>query len=81
MQNQTTKKRNANIDETKLHDTKNISSRVTTKIIKFEILDNKLNFTKQKRDQRLTHICYEKNVAIEVLQFNATHYKNIKNIH
>ena len=46
MQNQTTKKRNANTDETKLHDTKNISSRVTTKIIKFEILDNKLNFTK-----------------------------------
>ena len=37
MQNQTTKKRNANIDETKLRDTENISSRVTTKIIKFEI--------------------------------------------
>ena len=46
MENQTTKKRNANIDETKLLNTKNISSRITTKIIKFEILDNKLNFTK-----------------------------------
>ena len=32
-----------------------------------------VNFTVEKRDQRLTRICYEKHIAIEVLQFNAAH--------
>ena len=32
-------------------------------------LDNKPNF---KRDQRLTRVCYEKYIAIEVLLLNTT---------
>ena len=74
MQNQSTKKENANTKKTKLHATTIFQTEVIWNWQDYGIgitsLSNKLNF---ERDQRLTRIFYEKYIAIEVLQFNAAH--------
>ena len=71
MQNQTTKKENANITRHR-----NISNRSTMKLRRLWNFNNKFGWQVKLREVKnrftIERICYEKYIAIEVLQFNAT---------